>query len=418
MARQFGMDWLTAEGDNPLQKLWKCRDALATNELLNFGDAIENFEKVDTDWLAEQIDKVKNGDEGNRAGAIFELLGLNVFLFAGNTVIPSKSSNPGYDGIVELPNQSSLLVSIKNHGMTSHERFFQKNATELDKQFQSWLQRHSAPGTELRVNTDKHLDSAAWVDVKTDVKNILDGQLSGTARQYIPKGKAQIILKDISSEYHPLGRRNISSITFIAAKAHKNEQDKFLEDIRKGCSNLVKHTKSKPDSACPVLFVRLCAGASVKNCKDWADDYFKEYPKERVGLIILYQAAVVNSKESTSLTHYVLPIMGPQYTKWANPPNLPARRLPNMGVLVGVIIHEASRKVILADGGQQIEMDGMYSYQRGDIYRFYRMEGGSIQANLSNPAPGIKIHAEIEIDGQSSGMQMIAPDRGELQLLP
>ena len=159
-------------------------------------------------------------------------------------------------------------------------------------------------------------------------------------------------------------------------------------------------------------------GASVKNCKDWADDYFKEYPKERVGLIILYQAAVVNSKESTSLTHYVLPIMGPQYTKWANPPNLPARRLPNMGVLVGVIIHEASRKVILADGGQQIEMDGMYSYQRGDIYRFYRMEGGSIQANLSNPAPGIKIHAEIEIDGQSSGMQMIAPDRGELQLLP
>jgi hypothetical protein len=78
---------------------------------------------------------------------------------------------------------------------------------------------------------------------------------------------------------------------------------------------------------------------------------------------------------------------------------------------------EASRKVILADGGRQIELDGAYSYQRGDIYRLYRAEGGSVQANLSNPAPGIKIHAEIEMDGQSGSLQMIAPETGELQLL-
>ena len=51
IVRQFGMDWLTSEGTNPLQKLWNSRDALATNELLNFGDAVENFEKVDTLWL-------------------------------------------------------------------------------------------------------------------------------------------------------------------------------------------------------------------------------------------------------------------------------------------------------------------------------------------------------------------------------
>jgi hypothetical protein len=128
LARHFGIDWLTAQGDNPLQKLWKRRDALATNELLNFGDAIENFEKVDPTWLTEKVEDVKTGDEGNRAGAIFELLGLNFYLFTGNTVLPSKGSNPGYDGVVQLTNHSSLLVSIKNHGMTAYERFFQKNA--------------------------------------------------------------------------------------------------------------------------------------------------------------------------------------------------------------------------------------------------------------------------------------------------
>ena len=170
IARQFGMDWLTAEGDNPIQIIWKCRDALATNELLNFGDAIENLEKITSSWLNGQIDKVKKGDEGNRAGAIFELLGLNMFLFAGNTVVPSKRSNPGYDCIIELPNGSSLLVSIKNHGITSHERCFQKHAKELDAQFQRWLTQHSASGTELMVLSDKHLDASSWTEIKTDVK--------------------------------------------------------------------------------------------------------------------------------------------------------------------------------------------------------------------------------------------------------
>ena len=78
---------------------------------------------------------IRTGDDGNRAGAIFELLGLNFYLSAGNKVVPTPSSNPGYDGIVELPDQSSLLVSIKNHGMTSYEKFFAKQAEELDNQF-------------------------------------------------------------------------------------------------------------------------------------------------------------------------------------------------------------------------------------------------------------------------------------------
>src|SRR4051812_9796119 len=106
--------------------------------------------------------------------------------------------------------------------MTSYERFFQKNAKEIDDQFQSWLRQHSASGTELRVISLKHLDSSAWTDIKDDLKNILGGQLNGTAKDYKDKGKAQIILKHMPSEYRPLGKINISSVTFVAAKTHKN----------------------------------------------------------------------------------------------------------------------------------------------------------------------------------------------------
>jgi hypothetical protein len=68
-----------------------------------------------------------------------------------------------------------------------------------------------ASGTELRVFSDKHLDASSWTDIKTDVKNILDGNLNGTAAAYKAKGKAQIILNHISSDYHPLGADASSS---------------------------------------------------------------------------------------------------------------------------------------------------------------------------------------------------------------
>jgi hypothetical protein len=417
LARYFGLDWLKAAGTNPLKILWKSRDALATNELLNFGDAVKNFESVDSGWLAGQVSAIKTGDEGNRAGAIFELLGLNLFLSAGNKVIPSSNSNPGFDGVVEIPDQSELLVSVKNHGMTSYERFFRKNAKELDDQFTGWLRRHAASGTELRILCPSRLDATEWGKLKQDVISILNGQLDGTAKNLQMRSGCQIILKHIDPRYHPLSTTRVSSVVFICAGAHKNEQNKFIEDLRKGCANLVKHTKNRPESACPVLFVRLCANASISNCEKWAHDYFEQFPKERVGLIMLYQAAIVTSGNTSSITHYLLPIEGPQFDAWAHPPGKPARRLPNMAILIGVISREASRKVIQT-GDRQIPFDDAYVYQRGDIYRFYRWEGAGLEAQLSNPAPRIKIHAEIGNDSGSVVLQGILPETGELLLLP
>lgn len=417
LARHFGIEWLAAEGDNPLQILWKRRDALATNELLNFGDAVEGFGSVDPAWLKRQVAQVKTGDEGNRSGAILELLGLNTFLAAGAKVVPSSGSNPGYDGVVELPGPSSLLVSIKNHGMTSHEKFFRRHAKELDDQFEAWMTTNGKSG-ELRISSKHALDTTAWTKLKQDVRSILAGQLDGSARSYQVQGEWHIVLKAISAEFEPLSRRNSSSIFFIMAPAHKNEQNKFVEALRKGCANIVKHTKDLPNDACRVLFVRLCASASIKNCTDWARDYFHAYPNEKVGLIILYQAVVVNAPTQTSLSHYILPILGPQFQSWSRPGQGVQRRLPNLTVLVGVVIGQPSRKVIQADG-TQIPLDNVYTYQRGDIYRFYKLEGTGLEANLSNPAPGIMIHAEIESpDGSSSVMKMIASEANELLLLP
>ena len=88
-----------------------------------------------------------------------------------------------------------------------------------------------------------------------------------------------------------------------------------------------------------------------------------------------------------------------------------------MAVLIGVISREASRKVIQIDG-RQIPLDDAYAYQRGDIYRFCRWEGSELEAHLSNPAPRIKIHAEIGNDSGSVVLQGFLTQTGELLLLP
>ena len=89
-----------------------------------------------------------------------------------------------------------------------------------------------------------------------------------------------------------------------------------------------------------------------------------------------------------------------------------------MAFLIGVILREPSGKVIKMGGGREIPLDGAYFYQRGDIYRFYQHKSSPLEANLSNPAPRIKIHAEIGNDSGSVVLQMISSETGELLLLP
>jgi hypothetical protein len=73
---------------------------------------------------------------------------------------------------------------------------------------------------------------------------------------------------------------------------------------------------------------------------------------------------------------------------------------------------------MIQSAGRQIPLDDACAYQRGDIFRLYRLEGSGLEAYLSNPAPRIKIHAEIGDDNGSIVLRMISSESGDLLLLP
>jgi hypothetical protein len=415
----FGSDWLKATPpSSPVQRLWQRQDELATNELLNFGDAVERWLAEAPDWLAGQVKAVKGKDQGNAAGAIFEILGLNLFDRDRCRVVPAPASKPGFDGTLELTDGSRVLVSAKNHGLSSYEKGFLAAARRFDEAFRKAALTLRPAGVQVRVLFDALPDTSAWLAVRQEVEKMLAS--SGQSPQLGPAGGPwSIVLMDIDASNQPLSTSQTSTICQVFAPQHKNEQNKFAEDIRKGCSNLLRHTKAETAAdVCRMIILRLTATASIQACADWADWYFREDGSDQLALILLYQTAVVDEGGGNStLTHYLLPITGPAFETWkhANGGN---RKLPSMRLLVGSVA-EGPPVQQLTDGAVTLDLSHHYSYQRGDIFRAHDPTYSSGMISLGSPGPGVSVHLVLETPGMPSHTISVRGHRDQtLELLP
>jgi hypothetical protein len=51
-------------------------------------------------WLSNIVKKIRSGNDNNRIGAAFELLGLSLFCVPDQTVDPAREGQPGFDGAI------------------------------------------------------------------------------------------------------------------------------------------------------------------------------------------------------------------------------------------------------------------------------------------------------------------------------
>jgi hypothetical protein len=351
------------------------------------------------------IREIKEGDAGRRAGAIFELLGLNLFYAPNQRVEPAPVDNPGYDGKVFLPDGSSLMLSIKNHGITAAELSFRANAEKINEAFLDAAARHGRNGLMNRIIATAHPGEADW----RQLRDRTEGIVAGT---YNPQdGIWNGSLQPFPAIYAPLSPHHLSYISTIAAPYHQNEQTNFFDNIRKGIANLVKHHAVVPDDVCRAVMLRLSASASVSKCTEWARTYFVDYPDTPVELILLYQAVPATNlvAGTISITHHLAPVFGPKYPKWHHG-NKPRRFV--IRHLIGELLANATR-LVMTDGTLTIPMDDFYVFQKGRIYRYYAANV-PVNMNLSMPAPDVFVHAVTE----GIGLQMIAAPNAELLLLP
>ena len=111
LVSSFGEQWLERHGAEPLQKLWSRRDGLATSQLVLIGDALLSLSAIDPKWVRKQAQAIKSADHNRRRGAMFELLGLN--LFGASAVKPTPRDSPGYDAVVTVPDGAKFLSRLR-----------------------------------------------------------------------------------------------------------------------------------------------------------------------------------------------------------------------------------------------------------------------------------------------------------------
>lgn len=400
LAEVFGEKWLKTDGGHPLQVLWGRQDAAATNELINFGSAVQRLRMESCLWLKGQVRLIKTGEAGQSAGAIFEIIALSLFSRDSCHVIPAPESTPGFDGTVVLDDGARILVSVKNHGTSAREREFLENARVFDTEFQAQLAIQAFRDLEVNILATRHLDAYDFRSLSADIAMCLrEIQAGGTGRNL--QRPYFITLNSMADQYGPLSTLATSSGCRIISPVAKNEQANFEEAVRKACTNLYSHTKTETGDVCRMVILRLSNSASMARCKDWANWYFNEYPADPIDVILLYQAAVITDleKDTSTIAHHVTAITGPRFPQWQRRTDGTVRRLPDMSVAVGVVSPEQSVVRLVGKNHEAIDMRDHYIYQRVDVFQKVDFVGVA-QAALSNPAPGIVIHAVFEENGE------------------
>ena len=406
LADHFGLRWLERGGGNPVQDLWQARHALATNEMLTLGHAVMNLAKASPTWTSHQIAQMKTGSVGERAGAAFELLGLNLFSGPGQRIVPAPANRPGFDGSVFFDDGSSLMVSIKNHGISSHESAFLSKAAEIRSDFVQAAQTGGATSRLLRIIAHRHPLAADWALLRRQVRDMFStGQVEDSLAW---SGRVE----PLPAEWDPLSPRHLSNVFILGAPFHPNEQKNFEENIRKGVANMEKHCANVGPDVCRTLFLRMSATASMQECVKWTNDYFGQYPDTKIELILLYQAvpAVDLKTNKAAVSHCILPVQGPSYGRWTAGGS---SRKFGIFPLIGTV-HSNPTQLILSDGVNASPFGGHYVFQRGDIFHHHDASPSPRTFELRNPAPGIFHHAVVG----DTVFSMRGSQDGRLQLLP
>lgn len=406
VADQFGLRWLEQGGGNPVRELWQDGHALATNEMLTLGHAVSNLAKAHPAWTRHQINQMKIGSAGERAGAAFEIIGLNLFSGPGQRIEPAPANRPGYDGSVFFDDGSSLMVSIKNHGISAHELAFLSKAAEIRNDFVQTARSGGATSRLLRIIAHRHPLGADWALLRRQIRDMFStGKVEDT-----PVWSGQV--EPLPGEWNPLSPRHLSNVFILAAPFHPNEQKNFEENIRKGVANMEKHCANVGQDVCRTLFLRMSATASMQECVKWANDYFGQYPDTKVELILLYQAvpAVDLKTNKVAVSHCFLPVPGPNFGQ-----RTAGRGSEKFGIfpLIGTV-HTNPTRLLLSDGVNARSFDSHYVFQRGDIFHQHDASPGPSTFELRNPAPGIFHHAVVG----DTVFSMKGSQDGRLLLLP
>ena len=402
----FGADWLDS-GDGSVPALWARRDFLATNQLLWLGDAIISMASANRQWVKGLAKQIRRASANNRRGAMFELICLAAFSDR-QSVRPTPGSCPGYDGLVKTRHGHEAAISIKNFGMSAHEKEFVDRSRELEQRFLASLRGLKRNCVDLRVIAKKHPGFSAYQYLIADITSVLanDPQTAGHAWQ-----NDDWVVMSRSLTACDLSRSEpISYQITVMSPKHENESKNLLDKLDTAYANAKKHAADFA-GRCRMVFLHLPVNASFNQCHDWTEQYLRGRPDSPIDMVMLYQPAVATKDNTSFILHTAQVVLGAGFDQYRNSLSTAFDGFA-VGFFVGVVGSEPPRLQLMNDSGGVLPADNYYLYQQGHFYRDLDKKAGS--GVLRNPAPGLFEHLLLP-----DGLELRGrfPPSGDLTLL-
>ena len=397
LAAAFGQDWLASpSAANRIQTLWSRQDGLATNQLAILGDSIKRLAPLNADWVARRVQAIKSESAKNRKGDLFELLGLSLFALDGQRVAGAGEGNPGYDGIIDFGGGVLASVSLKDFGVSSHQRKFETHAASIERAMVAALHELRLNGLGLRIDTSKYPLEADWDRLRRAVSRIVSDIRSDWSTHQV-SSLWTVSPQPLPVAHGQLANGHLSYALAIFASHHANEQRNIESKIEDACVNLSKHAGALSADTARLLLIRIPPTASSTACVACTQQWLQDRPEARVDAVILYQPAVAVRliDAQSSIVHFAAIVTGPGFERWRRTigrPNLTIQAK----VLVGIWSDQPT-KLIGTDGSA---FDDRYAYQRGQIYTLSQTKDGTSAGTISTPVPGIVVNLVMRIPGQ------------------
>lgn len=420
IADNFRVNWLTASGYHPLQRLWQRRDTLSTIELFTFGSNLMKLNTRHGKWVQHQVGQIKTNQVNNFRGSFFEVNALASLLGDHQNIRPTKKNAPGVDGVLSFPDGKEMSISLKNYGMSSSYKDFIAECEKVNGKVKAELNRLKMPRIQFLINVFRDYPLPKdWKELNAAIPAIIDGFRTG--HRQLTFGIWHVHTGDILD---PNGQYHLDHSTYtliIGCPYHTNEEKNLIEKLDSACANLAKHSTIQNANLINSAFIKLPLTASMIKCEDWARNYFETYPHKPISCIMLYQVSfATDPNNGLQFVHHCFRMVTKNSTfrPWNTPPRSVVFDIP-----VGISDGKPSQDLFIADiEGEKhfIEVQSRYHFQRGEHYLAQQRDSyGNLSVHLNDQTPGIKTYGVMQPfpDQPSFAFTPIAPPDTELLIL-
>ncbi|AJX87441.1 hypothetical protein BH02_1309 [Burkholderia pseudomallei] len=405
--QSFNRQFLEQNGKHRLQKLWRRRDSLSTNELVSLGFAINQLNISAPKWLKDTIRKIRSSPLGGH-GFLTEILICGQLSVNGGTLTPAPSKQPGYDALATLSNGNQHFISIKNHDLSDREREFTSTGDKIRNIWRSRLQR---------AGISRALHIIAKTPISSNHRNEIFEFIQKS--RYL-EGNFICCGDDINLKITPihteanLSRKYVSEHVLLIAPQPEGEQLRFRKKLQDAFENIKKNV-DRIENSCNVIIMRVHPTADIAWLQTQAMQFINDHIDSACDAVILIQPSVVRSAVGSQI-HYTVQIASNlKFAQSGGGIQAPYRY--QFGI--GSVSMEPTKLMLMGSDGPLSEIgQRMYFYQKGEYFSIFDSDGnGGFTGNVTNPGNGIIQHALFQTHEGEFTLSGIFPPTDDLYIV-